>query len=169
ARLTRIPSRRFFTAEQWALLEAICARLMPQPDRGDHPIVIVPWIDDKLHADRRDGTRHGNLPAPREAWRRGLHGIDRESELRFGRSFVACSPSEQDAILQAVQRGDGQDQAWQGMSAQRFFNTLVGEVVSHYYAHPAAWSEIGFGGPASPRGYARLDANQRDPWEAEER
>ncbi|MGH6677602.1 MAG: gluconate 2-dehydrogenase subunit 3 family protein, partial [Bradyrhizobium sp.] len=36
------------------------------------------------------------------------------------------------------------------------------------YAHPAAWSEIGFGGPASPRGYVRLGANRRDEWEAAE-
>jgi hypothetical protein len=37
-----------------------------------------------------------------------------------------------------------------------------------YYAHPTAWSEIGWGGPASPRGYVRLDFNERDPWEAAE-
>ena len=33
---------------------------------------------------------------------------------------------------------------------------------------PTAWSEIGWGGPASPRGYVRLDFNERDPWEAAE-
>jgi hypothetical protein len=27
---------------------------------------------------------------------------------------------------------------------------------------------MGFGGPASPRGYVRLDADKRDPWEAAE-
>ena len=37
-----------------------------------------------------------------------------------------------------------------------------------YYAHPTAWSEIGWGGPASPRGYVRMDLNERDPWEAAE-
>jgi len=41
--------------------------------------------------------------------------------------------------------------------------------VSIYYAHPAAWNEIGFGGPASPRGYVRLGFDRRDPWEADER
>jgi hypothetical protein len=28
---------------------------------------------------------------------------------------------------------------------------------------------VGFGGPASPRGYVRLGLNQRDPWEGEAR
>src|SRR5262252_10658338 len=37
-----------------------------------------------------------------------------------------------------------------------------------YYMHPTAWSEIGWGGPASPRGYVRMDFDRRDPWEAAE-
>jgi hypothetical protein len=37
-----------------------------------------------------------------------------------------------------------------------------------YYAHPQAWDEIGFGGPASPRGYVRMGFNRYDPWEAVE-
>jgi hypothetical protein len=45
---------------------------------------------------------------------------------------------------------------------------LLKTLVSIYYAHPEAWNEIGFGGPASPRGYARLGMDRRDPWEAEE-
>ena len=44
----------------------------------------------------------------------------------------------------------------------------VRDIVLAYYAHPTAWSEIGWGGPASPRGYVRLDFDERDPWEAAE-
>ena len=29
-------------------------------------------------------------------------------------------------------------------------------VLGAFYSHPWAWNEIGFGGPAYPRGYARL-------------
>ncbi len=35
-------------------------------------------------------------------------------------------------------------------------------VLSAFYSHPWAWNEIGFGGPAYPRGYARLGAGQRE-------
>ena len=45
---------------------------------------------------------------------------------------------------------------------------LLKTVAALYYAHPTAWSEIGFGGPASPRGYVRLGFNETDPWEGEE-
>ncbi len=41
------------------------------------------------------------------------------------------------------------------------------DICGAYYSHPFAWNEIGFGGPASPRGYVRMDFNRRDPWEAE--
>ena len=42
-RLVRVPQRSFLSEEQWALLEAIAARLLPQDDR-EEPIPIVPWI-----------------------------------------------------------------------------------------------------------------------------
>ena len=29
-------------------------------------------------------------------------------------------------------------------------------IVGAFYSHPWAWNEIGFGGPAYPRGYMRL-------------
>ena len=41
-------------------------------------------------------------------------------------------------------------------------------VLSEFYAHPWAWNEIGFGGPAYPRGYARLGIGLRESWEGEE-
>ncbi|MFP5247069.1 MAG: gluconate 2-dehydrogenase subunit 3 family protein, partial [Thermoanaerobaculia bacterium] len=56
---------------------------------------------------------------------------------------------------------------WNDLPPKRFFTEiLLDAIVGEYYAHPHAWSEIGFGGPASPRGYVRLGLNQRDPWEA---
>ncbi len=45
---------------------------------------------------------------------------------------------------------------------------LVTDVVAVYYAHPWAWDEIGFGGPAYPRGYMRLEEGEPEPWEVEE-
>ena len=50
-RLEDVPERRFLTAGQWSLLEAIVARLIPQPER-EEPVAIVPWIDDRLFAVR---------------------------------------------------------------------------------------------------------------------
>lgn len=165
-RLVEIPERRFFSESQWRTLEAVVHRLIPQPDRAN-PIPIVPWIDEKLHHNLRDGFRYDNMPPLRDAWRLGLEGIEQESHRLFGADFVSLPSESQDSVLRVVQAGDVTSDAWKHLPADRFFSIiLLKEVVGEYYAHPLAWNEVGFGGPASPRGYVRLGAHQRDPWEA---
>jgi len=165
-RLEQVPERRFLTPEHWALLEAIAARLVPQPDR-EEPVPIVPWIDDLLAGNRGPGYRYDGMPPLRDAWRQGLDAVQAESRNRHGKPFVALTGSEQDALLRAVQSGAVESQEWVALPPQRFFKALLlRQIVSTYYAHPGAWSEIGFGGPASPRGYVRLGFDERDPWEA---
>ncbi len=85
----------------------------------------------------------------------------------LGKGFVDLAPDDQDLILRHVELGEIERADWGEMSAQRFFGTLLLRTVATiYYAHPAVWSEIGFGGPAGPRGYVRLGVGERDPWEA---
>jgi hypothetical protein len=169
-RLHRVPDRRFFSETEWAILSSVCDRLIPQPDRPVSPVPIAPFIDEKLFENRGDGYRYEDMPPMRDAWRRGLHAIDEEARGRWGRGFRDLPPNQQDAVLRAIQHGDARSAAWQGLPPRRFLLTmLLREVVSVYYAHPAAWNEIGFGGPASPRGYVRLGFDRRDSWEAEER
>jgi hypothetical protein len=45
---------------------------------------------------------------------------------------------------------------------------LLGDCVSAYYSHPWSWDEIGYGGPAYPRGYMRLENGLPEPWEVDE-
>lgn len=160
---------QFFTAEEWPTLCAICARIVPQPPGRAHPAPVAAMVDEKLHANSGDGYRDARLPPMRDAWRRGLAAIDGESKSRYGRHFHELTPLLQDDLLTAVQNGDVQDKGWRDLPAKLFFKKrLLHDVVSSYYAHPTAWSEIGFGGPASPRGYVRMNFDRRDPWEAAE-
>jgi hypothetical protein len=126
-------------------------------------------VDEKLHTNSGDGYRDARLPPMREAWRRALTAIDAEATSRHGRRFHELGALLQDDLLKAVQNGQVDEKAWGGMPAEIFFQKrLLHDVVSSYYAHPVAWSEIGFGGPASPRGYVRMYFDRRDPWEAAE-
>ena len=54
------------------------------------------------------------------------------------------------------------------MPIHSFCALVVGDCVEMYYAHPWAWDEIGFGGPAYPRAYIRLERGEAEPWEVEE-
>ena len=168
-RLSEIPERRFLTSDEWDTLSAVCDLLIPQPDRPREAVPIAPWIDRKLERDERDGYRYADMPPLREAWRLGLRGIAEETQLRHGKRFAELSGAHQHGVLVAIQKGEVLSGVWARLPAKRFFTgTLLKSVVAEYYAHPAAWSEVGFGGPASPRGYVRLGQDQRDPWEAEE-
>ena len=167
-RLDEVPPRRFLSSEQWSLLEAIVARLLPQPER-DEPVPIVPWIDDMLDRNAGPGYRYSDMPPMRDAWRQGLDAIACEARNRHGKSFEELSSGDQDALLRDVQHNRVESRYWGDLPAGGFFlHELLKQTVGIYYSHPAAWSEIGFGGPASPRGYARLGFDERDPWEAEE-
>jgi hypothetical protein len=167
-RLNCVPERRFLSEQQWSLLEAICARLIPQPERQE-PVPIAPFIDEMLFENRTPGYRYADMPPMRDAWRQGLDAIAAEARSRHGRAFEQLSLDEQDALLEDVQRNRIDRREWGDLPAGGFFaHHLLKYVVGIYYAHPAAWSEIGFGGPASPRGYARLGFDERDPWEAKE-
>lgn len=158
---------RFFTAEEWAVADALCRRILPQTN-GVNPVSLVAMLDAKLLANHGDGFREAGMPYMREAWRQGLAAIEREAKARHGeRGFATLTDRERDALLTSVQDGEVNVNHWPGLDAKAFFERRVlVDVPALYYAHPKAWSEIGFGGPASPRGYVRLDGDRPDPWEA---
>ena len=62
----------------------------------------------------------------------------------------------------------GAEEIWQRMPMHRYWGLVVQDCVEMYYAHPWAWDEIGFGGPAYPRAYMRLERGEPEPWEVEE-
>ena len=170
-RLEEIPPIRFFTEQEARTLAAVAERIIPQPERRQSENVpIVPWIDEKLYEDRRDGYRYEELPPQREAWRLGLKGIDETAQALFdGKLFADLDPLSQDVVLTHVERGDAPGAAWEQMPAARFFTSVLSiTIVKIYYAHPLAWNEIGYNGPSSPRGHVRKWEGGVDPWEAQE-
>lgn len=167
-RLSRIPPRRFFSEREWQVCEACVQRVLPQPER-DEPIPITPWIDHQLDTNLQEGFRYAHMPQQRDAWRHGLAAIDAEARYRHDRGFPELSPEQADALLADLEARRVNKDLWHALDPDWFFVTvLVKTIASYYYSHPAAWSEIGFGGPASPRGYVRIGFDARDPWEAKE-
>lgn len=183
ARLAQRNVPRFCNDAQWRALRALCAVIVPRSrppatnggrlsdgNRSGEPSVPVAGaIDMKLFHDARDGYRDARLPPLRDAWRIGLAALDAESRGAHGTSFADADDDKQRQLVMRMQRGELKDAAWQGMPCDVFFSLRVlHDIASAYYAHPQSWNEIGFGGPANPRGYVRMQANRRDPWEAAE-
>jgi hypothetical protein len=169
SRVHDVPALTFFSEQEAQVLDAVVDRLIPQTDRtAAQKVPITPWIDRMLAEDDTDGFRKGGMPWDQDVWRQAVVGVDQTSHARYSRSFVALQPAEQDAVLSAVQNGDAEGEVWQGLEADAVFEKVVQEVASIYYAHPAAWSEIGWPGPASKRGYMRTGYGLRDPWQPRE-
>jgi Gluconate 2-dehydrogenase subunit 3 len=169
-RIDEVPPRRFFTDAEARTLGAAVERILPQPDRQpEDRVPIVPWIDAKLADDRRDGYRYQELPPQRELWRAALSGLDETAQALHGRAFIDLGPTDQDDVLRHLEQGDAPGQTWSTIPSKRFFaDTLCATVVKLYYAHPTAWSEVGYSGPSSPRGHVRKWIGGVDRWEAHE-
>jgi hypothetical protein len=172
ARVDKISPIRFFSSEEAQLMTAVCGRILPQDDRDElRKIPIVNYIDERLYADRLDGYRYDHMPSDQEAHRLGLRAIAEVAQHMLGKPFLELQPIEQESVLETLHEGQppAAHSIWQQMPVQPYWLLLVSDVVGAYYAHPYAWDEIGFGGPAYPRGYMRLENGEPEPWEVKER
>lgn len=170
ARLAINPEfHRFCDDAEWRALCAVCDQIIPQPSDHLARVPIAAMIDEKLHGGKGDGYRDARLPELRQAWRLGLAAIDAEAVLADGKPFCELPHERQRVVLAKIQKGEVASPAWERLLPALFFaKRLLHDVVSAYYAHPLSWNQIGFGGPASPRGYVRMNFDRRDPWEAAE-
>jgi hypothetical protein len=171
-RVNNVPPIRYFTTEEAYLMQAVCDRLLPQDDRDEaHKIPMVNYIDQRLYERRIDGYRFEDMPPDHEAHRLGLRAIQQIAQEMYGKPFTELNQTEQDTVLKSIHDGNpaGAQEIWQKMSIQRFWMLLLQDAIEVYYAHPYAWDEIGYGGPAYPRGYMRLEGGRPEPWEVDEK
>src|SRR3954471_21016190 len=76
------------------------------------------------------------------------------------------STMERNAMI-CVQDLSNDEQSWHGLPAKHVWSLWTRYACAAFYSHPWAWNEIGFGGPAYPRGYKNLGG--REPWEVRDR
>lgn len=161
----------FFTPEEALTMLAVVDRILPQEDRTPaRQIPILPGIDHRLAINRISGYRFEDMPPDREAYRLAARAFEAMATELHAQSFHTLGVPEQEAILKSIHKGKPSAalDLWKQMNVERFWSILVGDCAAVYYAHPWAWDEVGFGGPAYPRGYMRLEEGEAEPWEVEE-
>lgn len=171
-RVTNVPPIHFFSPEQATLMEAICDHILPQHDRDEsRRIPIVPQIDKRLHEGHIPGYRYHDMPPDEEAYRLLLEAIEKMAIETHGRGFLELDPRQQDELLKSIHdaKPSGAADIWRRLPIHRAWQLLVQDCIEAYYAHPWAWDEIGFGGPAYPRAYMRLENGEPEPWEKPEK
>lgn len=156
------PSRAgFFDDHGLATCRALADRLLAQDAEPRIPVEVM--IGQRLAAGETDGWHHEDMPEDGEAWRRSLAGLDDDARLIAATRFADATTAQQRAVLGAVQ--DLGPAAWHGMPAKHVWDLWTRYATTAFYAHPWAWDEIGFAGPAYPRGYKNLGIGRREPFE----
>lgn len=166
------PSRKFFSEQEWGFWSVVFDHLLPQTDRvPERRIPIMPHVDHRLFTNQTSGYRFENMPQDRVAYGLGQEAIGQEASREFNNNFLLLDYHQQDMILKSLH--DAKPKAaveiWKKMSVHRFWQLIMGDAIDAYYSHPWSWDEIGFGGPAYPRAYTRLERGEPEPWEVEEK
>ncbi|MBO0885781.1 MAG: gluconate 2-dehydrogenase subunit 3 family protein [Acidimicrobiales bacterium] len=156
---------QFFTETEAATGRAFCDACMAQDDEPRIPVLEM--IDRRLAAGQLDGYQYDDMPDDRDTWRLVLAGLDEMAALAYGAtSFAACDPDSAVAIVGQLAEGQVAGDSWKGLDAKRAWVVCTRMIVTAFYAHPWAWNEIGFGGPAYPRGFMRMGpVGYREPFE----
>ena len=170
ARLDPPGPLQFFTAAEAPTLRAFCDLVLAQDNEPRIP--VAEFIDAKLAAGELDGYQYADMPDDRETWRLVLRGLDEVAQSHCGvASFAEADSAGQHEIVGQVSRGELDDAAWSQLNTARAWSVCMRMTLSAFYSHPWAWNEIGFGGPAYPRGFMRLGgpsgpAAVREPFES---
>ncbi len=153
----------FFTARERAVAEPLLDLLLAQDAEPRVPVLAL--IDTRLAIGETDGWHYDDLPEDGQAWRDTLAFLDRDSEARHQKPFCHLDSGRQAALIQAVQDLSTGSNRWHGFPASKVWSLWTRYACTAFYSHPWAWNEIGFGGPAYPRGYLNAGTNARERWE----
>jgi hypothetical protein len=169
-RVEEPPAIRFFTPEQAKTLEAFCDVVMHQ--YREPRIPVLAFVDEKLLEGRLDGFRYDDMPDDRETWRLVAKGLDESARREWrAESFAGAPATVREDVVRTFACGKLRGGVWDDLNCERAWRVVTRAIVEAFYAHPWAWNEIGFGGPAYPRGYAAFGSDHlgdREPWEVPE-
>jgi hypothetical protein len=152
----------FFSATERGCAHALLNDLTGQ-DRDDAPVPVTQMVEARLAAGETDGWRYADMPEDGQAWRDTLGYLDADARDRCGTSFAEAAEADRHRLIQAVQDLSGED--WHGLPAKHVWSLWTRYACTALYAHPDVWAEMGFPGPAYPRGYKNIGVDKLEPYE----
>ncbi|SHF28611.1 Gluconate 2-dehydrogenase subunit 3 [Seinonella peptonophila] len=165
-RLHPTTSYSFLTQEESTILQTICKQLTGD-ERESLILYILDHIDQTLSSPIGEGQRKVGMPKAKELIRLGLEALEQTSQEKYQISFVQLDKKTQLLLLNQLSNEQALTSKWNFVPQRELFKKLLTLTLEAYYSHPLVWSEIGYGGPAYPRGYVRTQLGQLDPWEAQ--
>jgi gluconate 2-dehydrogenase subunit 3-like protein len=164
SRVNPPPAPKFFSGPEEDCARALLNLLTGQNAQGNGIVVpVLEMVDARLAVEETDGWRYDDMPEDGQAWRDTLAHLDADARARCRTSFAGAPDADRAALVQAVQ--DLKSAAWHGLPAAHVWSLWTRYACTAFYAHPAAWAEIGFPGPAYPRGYKNAGVGKLEPFE----
>jgi hypothetical protein len=157
---------KFFDEEIFVILQAVCMRLIPQPDE-DRMVDLAGCLDAIIAERKGNGWRYDAMPADGKAFIIGLYGIKNTSVSMFGKNFHLLNDEQKEEVLLAIQSGTASGLTWQIMSSKLFFEDLLAALVELYYSHPYAKEDIGEVAMADAKGWKNIGLNELENHEPE--
>ena len=164
-RVNEVPPFRFFDEHERPTLKAFCDRVTAQDFEPRIPVLSM--VDAKLHAGQLDGFQFAGMPDDRDVWHIVARGLDETARGAGGHDFAGLSEEAQRQIVERFSQGQLEGGAWDEVEVETAWSVVTRAILATFYSHPWAWNEIGFGGPAYPRGYAAFGVGTKEHWEPE--
>ncbi|QDD90727.1 gluconate 2-dehydrogenase subunit 3 family protein [Pseudomonas oryzihabitans] len=141
----------FFTAEEWAFVQAAVARLIPADELGPGALEAgaSEFIDRQMQtayargglwymqgpfaADAAPEMGYQSRLVPQDLYRLGIAAVDRWTGQQHGKPFAELAPAQQDEALKALESGDAQ---LDGVPAKLFFAQLLQNTKEGFYCDP---------------------------------
>jgi Gluconate 2-dehydrogenase subunit 3 len=142
----------------------VLSRLDPPPDYSfftpaeQATADVLRLVDQRLALDMTDGWFYEDMPEDADAWRVTLAALDDEAQQKHQAPFHVLDRAEQAALLQAVADAE----VWHGLNGGHVWSLWTRYACAAFYSHPWAWNEMGFDGPAYPRGYKNIGVGRRE-------
>jgi hypothetical protein len=164
-RVEQVPPVRFFDAEETRCARRFLDAVLAQD--AEPRVPVLEMVDAKLYEGRADGYQYADMPDDREAWHLVLRGLDEAARAAGAASFADADADIVHSVIQRFCDAELSGGAWEDLNVSRAWALVMRDATGEFYSHPWAWNEMGFGGPAYPRGYMRLAVGQagREPYE----
>jgi hypothetical protein len=165
-RARTVPPIRFFDAAEARTLEAFCDTVTAQDAEPRIPVLAM--VDKKLFEGKLDGYRYHDMPEDTETWKLVALGLDEAAREHGADSFANLDADVRSDVCSHFADGKLEGGVWEKLPCSKAWSVVMRVALSEFYSHPWAWNEIGYGGPAYPRGYMRLHQGEKEPYEGEE-
>jgi hypothetical protein len=159
-------SLQYLTEPEANTLFQLCAILLDD-NRESIIYYVVHHFDTTLAASIGESQRKTGVPKQSDLIRNGLDLLNKACAQAYGSTFdILKEESQKEVVGNLMQENFPLQYKQLSIPVKDFIQKIQSEATAAYYSHPEIWSEIGYAGPAYPRGYVRTEFGLTDPWEA---